>query len=80
MKYYLVTIQFNAEKGQTNRTIPKEFDNVNDAIAEFHSQMGKDMKNATLGWATSIVFNSEGGIIRDERMDREYVPEVVEEA
>lgn len=67
MRFYLVTIQFNKEAQAENRTAPKAFDKVEDAIAEFHTQMGKDMKNATLGWALSIVFDSNGGIIRDEK-------------
>lgn len=37
--------------------------------------MGKDMKNDTLGWALAIIFDSNGGIIRDERWTRAEVPE-----
>lgn len=82
MRYYLVTIQYNKEKEAENRTVPKAFDDVESAIAEFHTQMGKDMKNDTLGWALSIVFDSNGGIIRDEKWVANVVepePEVVEE-
>ena len=67
MRYYLVTIQYNKESQAENRTVPKAFDTMDEAIAEFHVQMGKDMKNATLGWALSIVFDSNGGIVRDEK-------------
>lgn len=67
MRYYLITIQYNKESKSENRTAPKAFDDVDSALAEFHSQMGKDMKNATLGWAISIVFDSDGGIIRNEK-------------
>lgn len=67
MRYYLVTIQYNKESKAENRTVPKAFDNIDDAIAEFHAQMGRDMKNTTLGWALSIIFDSNGGIVRDEK-------------
>lgn len=77
MRYYLVTIQYNKDKGAENRTAPKAFDNVDDAIAAFHKQMGNDMTNDTLAWALSMVFNSEGGIIRNEKWTRP-VEEVTE--
>lgn len=74
MRYYLVTIQYNKNAEAENRSVPKAFDNIDDAIAEFHSQMGKDMKNDTLGWALSIIFDSNGGIIRDEKWTRVVEP------
>lgn len=79
MRFYLVTIQYNKDAKAENRTAPKAYDTVDEAIAEFHTQMGKDMKNATLGWAISIVFDSNGGIIRDEKWTAPTVDEVAEE-
>lgn len=61
MRYYVIFIQFNKDAQAENRTVPKAFDTLDDAIAEFHTQMGKDMKNATLGWSMGTIINSEGG-------------------
>lgn len=58
MRYYLVTVQYNKNAEAENRTVPKAFNTLDDAIAEFHTQMGKDMKNESLGWALSIIFDS----------------------
>lgn len=62
MKFYLTTIQYNKEKDAENRTAPKVFDSLEKAEAEFYSQVGQDMKNATLGGSVNMVFNSEGGV------------------
>ena len=76
MRYYLITIQYNMVTQAENRTVPKAYDNLDDAIAEFHTQMGKDMKNETLGWALSMVINSDGGIHKNEKWTRPIEPEV----
>ena len=78
MRFYLLTVQHNVEKNAENRVVPKAFDTEEEAIASFHSQMGTDMKNATLDWAISMVVNEYGGIVKNERWTRE-VEEVVEE-
>lgn len=69
-RYYLVTIQYNVVKDAENRTVPKAFDTVEDAVAEFHAQMGKDMKNADLGWALSMVIDSNGAVIKNEKYNK----------
>lgn len=79
MRYYLVTVQFNKEKKEENRTVPKAFNTRDEAIAEFHKQMGNDMKNATLGWALNIIFDSNGGIVKEEKWVEEVQPTVAEE-
>lgn len=76
MRYYLVSIQYNKEAKAENRTVPKAFDSRDEAIAEFHKQMGNDMKNATLGWALSIVFDSNCGIVKEEKWVEEVKPTV----
>ena len=75
MRYYLFTVQYNKDAEAENRSVPKAYDNLNDAMADFHTQMGKDMKNATLGWALSMVIDSNGGIHASEK----YVADVVTE-
>lgn len=74
MRYYLFTVQHNKITDSENRTIPKAFDNRQDAIAEFHTQMGKDMKNGTLDWALSVVINDAGGIEADEKWSEYIAP------
>ena len=78
MRFYLLTVQHNVEKNAENRVTPKGFDTEEDAIAEFHTQMGKDMKNSTLDWAFSMVVNEFGGIVKNERWTK-YVEPVVED-
>lgn len=78
MRYYLVTIQYNREKKAENRTAPKSFETLNEAIAAFHKQMGADMSNDTLGWAISMVFDMEGIIYKNETWTRPEEPEAEE--
>jgi hypothetical protein len=79
MRFYLLTVQHNVEKNAENRVAPKAFDTEEDAVAEFHSQMGKDMKNSTLDWAISIVVNEFGGIVKNERWTKNVEPAIVED-
>ena len=69
MRYYLVTIQHNKVVNAENRTVPKAFDTIDEAVAEFHTSIGKDMKNGTLDWALGIVFDSNTNIIRKEKWE-----------
>ena len=79
MRFYLMTVQHNKEADAENRIAPKAFDLEEEAIAEFHTQMGKDMKNSTLDWAISVIINEYGGIIKNERWTRYVEPEIIEE-
>lgn len=80
MRYYLVTIQHNKVVNAENRTVPKAFDTIDEAVAEFHTSIGKDMKNGTLDWALGIVFDSNTNIIRKEKWEdlTEEIPEDAE--
>lgn len=62
MKFYLTTIQYNKEAKAENRTVPKKYNSLEGAEADFHEQVAKDMKNATLGGSLNYVTNSEGGV------------------
>lgn len=79
MRFYLVSIQHNMEKDAENRTVPKAYDTLDEAVAEFHTQMGKDMNNASLDWAVHMVINSEGGIHRNEKWVRKESTKVATE-
>lgn len=74
MRYYLVTIQYNREAQAENRTVPKAFDSLNDAEAEFHSQVAKDMKNSILGWSLNMVINDDGGVYLQKKYVAEPLP------
>lgn len=78
MRYYLVTIQYNKEKEAENRTAPKAFDTLDEAVCAFHKQMGTDMANPTLGWAMSTIINSDGGQYPKytEKWERPIEPEI----
>lgn len=65
MRFYLTSIQFNKEAQAENRTAPKAFDKLEDAVTEFFSQVAKDRKNATLGWSVNYITNEFGGIYPD---------------
>lgn len=62
MKFYLTTIQYNKEAHAENRTVPRVFETLDNAEQAFHEQVGKDMKNATLGGSLNYVTNSLGGV------------------
>lgn len=79
MRYYLLTVQHNVEKDAENRVAPKGFNTEEEAVAEFHAQMGKDMKNSTLDWAFSMVVNEFGGIVKNERWTKYVEPAIVED-
>lgn len=83
MRYYLTTIQFNKEAQAENRTIPKAFDKLEDAVTAFFSQVVTDRKNASLGWSVNYITNDFGGIYPEyvHRWDAEVEPvEETEEA
>lgn len=62
MRFYLITIQYNKESKAENRTVPKAYDDLAKAEADFYEQVGKDMKNAVLGGSLNMVTNSAGGV------------------
>lgn len=82
MRYYVLSIEHNAEKNAENRTAPKAYDKRDDAIRQFYSTMASDMGNASLDWALVMVINSEMGVEKSEKWVREAEPivEVVEES
>lgn len=65
MKFYLETVQFNKIAEAENRQAAKKFETLEEAEAEFHTQVGKDMKNGILGGSLNFVYNSEGGMYPD---------------
>lgn len=74
MRFYVLAIQYNREKEAENRTVPKAYDTKDDAIAEWHSQLAKDMKNDTLGWSLCMVIDVFGNVIAKERWTRAVEP------
>lgn len=66
-RFYVMFVQFNKDVNAENRTVPSAFDELNDAVQKFHEQMGKDMKNATLGWSVGYITDNFGNLVRSER-------------
>ena len=43
MRYYVVSVQHNKEKGTENRSVPRAFDTELQARQAFHAQLGSDI-------------------------------------
>lgn len=67
MRYYVVSIQYNKQAHAENRTAPKGFDDLNQAIREFHFQLAQDMNNPIIGWSICMVFDSDGYVKMSEK-------------
>lgn len=74
MRFYVFSVQYNAEAGSENRTVPKAFDTRNEAIKEFHRQLSVDMGNTKLSWSICMVINSAMGVEAEEK----YVADTTE--
>lgn len=78
MKYYLIlTVDYNDET-KASKSI-YEYDNEQDAIANFHKQLGGYMLKANVAHILCVAMNSEGGIYKNEAWTNPVVP-IVEEA
>lgn len=72
-RYYVVAVQYNKEVNAENRTVPPTFDSEKKALQYFFEQLGKDMKNTTLGWSVVYVFDNDQNIVRSEKwVDEEW--------
>ena len=60
MRYFLQTIQHNAEKQALNYDKPKVFDDIKKAESAYAKQYGTDMDNATLDGSINVVFSERG--------------------
>ena len=69
MRYYVVSIQHNKEKGTENRSVPKAFDTELQARQAFHAQLGIDMGNEVLDWSVCMIFTDIGSVIASERWE-----------
>lgn len=79
MRYYLITIQHNAEKDAENRSVPRAFDDRLEAVAACHTQIATDIKNASLDWSINMLINSAMGVEMQEKFERECIPEPIPE-
>ena len=65
-RYYVVSVQFNKISQAENRSVPKAYNNYNDALKEFHRQLASDMGNETLGWSWCTILNKDGLLLKNE--------------
>lgn len=71
MRYYLFTVQHNAETDSENRSVPKAFDTRKDAVKAYHAQIASDMGNAILDWSINMIINSAMGVEMSEKYEAE---------
>lgn len=65
MKFFVIlTATFN--DGTTDKKAIYEYDNENDAIANFHSNMASYMKMENVEHVLCMAINSQGGIYKNE--------------
>lgn len=58
--YYVTSIEYNKVAGATNRTVPREYHNRNDAEKEFHRRMYENNGNPSLGWFNVMTWDQYG--------------------
>ena len=80
MKFYVIEISEGDSK-VSGKSI-YEYENLNEAVATFHSKLGTAMKSEQYTSELVMVINSEGGVHKQEKFVREValVEEQVEES
>lgn len=61
MRYYVNFIQ-NTVNGE-NRSQPKAFNTKDEAMANYHQTMGRDIASESILGSQALVWNSAGGIL-----------------
>lgn len=74
MRYYIFSVQHNAEKDSENRNAPKAFDSRHDAVKAYHAAIAADMGNTSLDWSITMLINSAMGVEMAEKWAREEAP------
>lgn len=78
MKYYVLEIA-NGDKKIAGKSV-YEYNTEQDAIASFHSKLGTAMKSDLYIDSLVMVINSDGWVIKSEKVVGKYVePQPVEE-
>lgn len=73
MKFYLIEIS-EGDATIAGKAI-YEFDDLDAAVASFHSKMGAAMKSDKFTSEQLMVINSENGVHRDEKWVKPVTPE-----
>ena len=73
MRFYLNAIQYNKNVQAENRSTPKAYNTLTEALVAYHKGIGSDMSNNTLSWVHYLVWNSAGGIHINEKWEEELV-------
>lgn len=82
-RYYVMSVEYNKVAQAENRTQPRAYDSLNDAIARLHEVMKNDMTTESTAWAVCYIVDNFGNTIRHEEYvqdgyldpDEEPVPE-----
>lgn len=68
-RFYVMSIEFNKVAQAENRSQPRAYDSLNDAVARLHEVMKDDMRNENIAWAVCYILDNFGNTLRHE----EYV-------
>lgn len=71
MKYYVLVIS-NGDSKIKGKAV-YEYDNQHDAVASFHSELGKAMKSDLYIDCLVMVVDSDGAIYKSEKVNGKYV-------
>lgn len=71
MKYYVLVISNGDSK--INGKAVYEYNNQHDAVASFHSELGKAMKSDLYIDCLAMVVDSDGAIYKSEKVNGKYV-------
>ena len=68
-RYYVMSVEYSIPAQAENRTQPRAYDSLNEAVARLHEVMRNDMINSDLAWAVCYILDNFGNTLRHE----EYV-------
>ncbi len=68
-RYYVMSVEYSISAQAENRSQPRGYDSLNDAIARWHEVMRDDMRNENIAWAVCYILDNFGMMIRHD----EYV-------
>lgn len=71
-RYYVMSVEFSISVQAENRTQPRAYDSLNDAVARLHEVMKDDMRNANVGWAVCYIMDNFGNTLRHEEYIKDH--------
>lgn len=81
VRFYVMSVEYSIPSKAENRTQPRAYDSLNEAMARLHEVMRNDMTNETIAWAVCYILDNFGNTIRHEEyikdgyLDPDPIPE-----